>query len=112
MIKGTFKRDDSGRINSYKITGHADTGEYGYDIVCAAVSVLAINAVNGIDSLAGVQPMVNSDEENGGYLYVEVPSANTQEQSNIIQILLENLLLGMQSIQEQYSDYVQLETIQ
>ncbi|AYW48165.1 ribosomal-processing cysteine protease Prp [Tetragenococcus osmophilus] len=112
MIKGTFKRDDSGRINSYKITGHADTGEYGYDIVCAAVSVLAINAVNGIDSLAGVQPTVNSDEENGGYLYVELPPTNTQEQSNIIQILLENLLLGMQSIQEQYSDYVQLETIQ
>ncbi|MDN6470851.1 MAG: ribosomal-processing cysteine protease Prp, partial [Tetragenococcus koreensis] len=36
MIKGIFKRDDSGRINSYQITGHADAGEYGYDIVCAA----------------------------------------------------------------------------
>ncbi|MDN6640320.1 MAG: ribosomal-processing cysteine protease Prp [Tetragenococcus sp.] len=111
MIKGTFKRDESGRIRSYQVTGHADAGEYGYDIVCAAVSVLATSTVNGIDSLAGIQPVVKADEENGGYLYVEVPSTNTQEQSNIIQILLENLLLGMQSIQEQYSDYVQLETI-
>ncbi|MDN6503737.1 MAG: ribosomal-processing cysteine protease Prp [Tetragenococcus halophilus] len=110
MIKGTFKRDDSGRITSYEITGHADAGEYGYDIVCAAVSVLAISTVNGIDSLAGIEPTVQSEEENGGYLYVEVPSDNTQEQSNIVQILLENLLLGMQSVQEQYNDYVQLET--
>ncbi|MCF1683966.1 ribosomal-processing cysteine protease Prp [Tetragenococcus halophilus] len=110
MIKGTFKRDDSGRITSYKITGHADAGEYGYDIVCAAVSVLAISTVNGIDSLAGIEPTVQSEEENGGYLYVEVPSGNTQEQSNIVQILLENLLLGMQSVQEQYNDYIQLET--
>lgn len=110
MIKGTFKRDSSGRITSYEITGHANAGEYGYDIVCAAVSVLAISTVNGIDSLAGIEPTVQSEEENGGYLYVEVPSDNTQEQSNIVQILLENLLLGMQSVQEQYNDYIQLET--
>lgn len=111
MIKGIFKRDDSGRIISYKITGHADADEYGYDIVCASISVLAISTVNGIDSLAGIKPTVKSDEENGGYLYVEIPSGNTQEQTNIIQILLENLLLGMQSVQEQYNDYIQLETI-
>lgn len=110
MIKGIFKRDDSGRINSYQITGHADAGEYGYDIVCAAVSVLAISTVNGIESLAGIDPIVESDDENGGYLHVEIPSGNTQEQSNIIQILLENLLLGMQSVQEQYNDHIQLET--
>jgi len=111
MIKGTFKRNDSGRIISYEITGHADAGEYGNDIVCAAVSVLAISTVNGIDSLAGVKPIVKSNEDEGGYLYVELPSNSTQEQSNIIQILLENLLLGMQSVQEQYNDYIQLETI-
>ncbi len=111
MIKGTFKRNGSGRIISYEITGHADAGEYGNDIVCAAVSVLAISTVNGIDSLAGVKPIVKSNEDEGGYLYVELPSNSTQEQSNIIQILLENLLLGMQSVQEQYNDYIQLETI-
>lgn len=111
MIKGTFKRNDSGRIISYEITGHADAGEYGNDIVCAAVSVLAISTVNGIDSLAGVKPIVKSNEDEGGYLYVELPSNSTQEQSNIIQILLENLLLGMQAVQEQYNDYIQLETI-
>ena len=46
MIKGTFKRNDSGRIKTFELTGHADAGEYGSDIVCAAVSALTINTVN------------------------------------------------------------------
>ena len=45
MIKGTFKRNDSGRIVSFELTGHAQAGEYGKDIVCAAASALAISAV-------------------------------------------------------------------
>ncbi len=56
MIKGTFKRNDSGRIVSFELAGHAQAGEYGKDIVCAAASALAISAVNGIDALAGVAP--------------------------------------------------------
>ena len=29
MIKGTFKRNDSGRIVSFELAGHAQAGEYG-----------------------------------------------------------------------------------
>ena len=110
MIKGTFKRNDSGRIVSFELTGHAQAGEYGKDIVCAAASALAISAVNGIDALAGVAPKVEADNENGGYLLVTLPSRLTQEQSNISQILLENLLIGLQSVQEEYNDYIQIKT--
>ena len=72
MIKGSFKRTGSGRIVSFELTGHAEAGPYGSDVVCAAVSALAISTVNGIDALAGFEPIVEVDDVEGGYLYVEM----------------------------------------
>ncbi len=111
MIKGTFKRNDAGQIVSFTLTGHADAGPYGSDIVCAGVSALVISTVNGISALAGFDPIIDTNEEEGGYLYVEMPSGMTQEQNNIAQILLENLLLGVQSIEVEHSEYIKIETI-
>ena len=111
MIKGTFKRNDAGQIVSFTLTGHADAGPYGSDSVCAGVSALAISTVNGIASLAGFEPIVEMNEEEGGYLYTEVTSGMTQEQNNIAEILLENLLLGLQSIEAENSEYIQIKTI-
>lgn len=110
MILGTFKRNDSGRIVSFQLTGHAESGEYGHDLVCAAVSALSISAVNGMEALAGVTPIIDANETEGGYLYVEVASELTQEQMNIEQILLENLLLGLQAIEEEHGRYIQVKT--
>ena len=98
MIKGSFKRTGSGRIVSFELTGHAEAGPYGSDVVCAAVSALAISTVNGIDV-------------EGGYLYVEMLTTVNQEQKNIAQILLENLLLGLQSIENENTEFIQIKTI-
>ena len=35
----------------FEITGHAGYAEYGQDIVCAAVSVLALNMANSVERL-------------------------------------------------------------
>lgn len=111
MIKGTFNRNESGSIVSFEISGHAFAEELGKDIVCAAVSALAISTVNGIDALAGVEPIIDEVDAEAGYLYVEMPTDITQEKANIAQILLENLLLGLQAVQEENSDYIQIETL-
>ena len=37
MIKAIFHRDEHGDIVSFELTGHADAGKTGQDIVCAAV---------------------------------------------------------------------------
>ncbi|MBL1227822.1 ribosomal-processing cysteine protease Prp [Enterococcus sp. BWB1-3] len=110
MIKGSFKRNETGMIVSFELSGHASAAEYGEDIICAAVSALTINTVNGIEALAGFQPIVDIDEVEEGYMYVETVFDVNQEQTNISQILLENLLLGLQGIQEEYSDFVQIIT--
>ena len=111
MIKGTFYRTESGTIHQFRITGHAGAGEYGEDIVCAAVSALSINVINSVSSLAGIEMQVEADQENGGFLEATISEDLTQEQKNVAQILLESLLLGLESVQEDYQQYIQIKTI-
>lgn len=108
MIRVQFLRDHAGRIREFEFSGHAEAGPYGSDVVCAAVSALAISTVNGIEALAGITPNLDVNEKDGGYLKCHIDSNMTQEQMNIIQILLENLYIAMQSMQEDYEDYIQL----
>ena len=51
------------------------------------------------------------DDVEGGYLYVEMLTTVNQEQKNIAQILLENLLLGLQSIENENTEFIQIKTI-
>lgn len=111
MIKGTFERDEAGRIVHFELSGHAEAGPYGSDIVCAAVSALAISTVNGTEALAGFEPEIEMNDVEGGYLaYTIVPSI-TQEQLNISQILLENLYLALEQIQVENAEYIEIKTI-
>lgn len=111
MIKGTFFRTESGTIHQFCITGHAGAGKYGEDIVCAAVSALTLNTINSVSSLADIEMKVEMDQENGGFLEATISEGLTQEQKNVTQILLESLLLGLESVQEQYQQYIQIKTI-
>lgn len=111
MIKGTFRRDQEGHLTSFVLTGHAGSGPYGSDIVCAAVSALSISTVNGLEALGGFIPEVVVDNEEGGYLSVALTDAINGEQLNISQILLENLLLGLQSIEKENKKYLTVKTI-
>ena len=45
MIKIKFEYNDK-YITNVKVTGHANFKEYGKDIVCAAVSSIAITSIN------------------------------------------------------------------
>ena len=105
MIRVTFHKKDH-ELVSFEMTGHADFSEHGTDIVCAGVSALAITTVNSIEKLAGYRPIVDVDEVEGGYLYVEVVRDVTKVQAQTTQILLNSLLLGLEGIQEEYPNYL------
>ena len=108
MIQVTVHKKNQ-RIVSFEMTGHANFSEHGSDIVCAGVSALAITTVNSIEKLAGYQPIVEVDEVEGGYLYMEVVEDLTQEQEHTTQILLNSLLLGLEGIQEEYPNYLTIQ---
>ena len=61
MIKVNVKRQNN-KVYEIVIKGHAEYDDYGTDIVCAAVSSMAITTVNGIISL---DESVDYEENNG-----------------------------------------------
>lgn len=65
-----------------------------------------------MDALAGVTPNIETNDAEGGYLHVALKEDDsmTQEQMNISQILLEHLLLGLQSIETEYLDFIEIQT--
>ncbi|MEG0289362.1 MAG: ribosomal-processing cysteine protease Prp [Carnobacterium sp.] len=109
MIQAFFRRNDKEDLVSFEVTGHAESGTYGNDIVCAAVSALTIGTTNSLAVLSGFTPLIETnDEVEGGYLYVELPLEINGEQLNIAQILLESLLLSLIGVAEEYPDYVEI----
>jgi uncharacterized protein YsxB (DUF464 family) len=98
MIRFTVSRQD-GHYTGFLCEGHAGYDEFGYDIVCAAVSVLTTNAVNSIEAFTE-DPFEVEQREDGGYLKLildGVPSGETA-------LLMDSLILGMQGIQEEYGE--------
>lgn len=107
MIQAWISKKD-GRINQFKLTGHADSGEYGQDIVCAAVSVLSINTVNSIEQITSIKPEVISNDTEGGYMKVTVPYSDNHQLEDQIQTLLRSLEIGLTDVSESYGDYIKV----
>lgn len=111
MIDIQFRRKGS-TILSVEMSGHAETGPYGYDIVCAAVSALSIGTVNSLSEIAEIPVEVDSAEDSGGYLKFTIPENTSQKQMDTGQILLKSLLLSLKSIEEEYDEYLQINSFE
>lgn len=105
MIQAHFNYRN-GVISGFELKGHAGAGEYGHDIVCSAVSVLAINTVNSLERLADIKPDVLSDDENGGFLQVKIKDDQTQLPN--VQLLLQSFELGMRDVANSYGKYIKI----
>ena len=110
MINIQFIRKQS-TIVSVELSGHADSGPYGYDIVCAAVSALTIGAVNSLIALADISLDVQTTNEEGGYLKLTLPEKLTNKQMERAQLLLDSLHLSLSSTQEEYGEHMTIKNI-
>ncbi|GFZ86085.1 hypothetical protein GCM10008018_35220 [Paenibacillus marchantiophytorum] len=112
MIYVTIKRlePDSPQILSYVVEGHAEYDVPGKDLVCAAVSAVSVGTFNSIESLTGVIPI---HEMERGLLDVTIPEStrNMVETWNQVQLILESMVVMLQTIEQNYGDYITIETI-
>lgn len=95
--------------NQYKkftLSGHAESGPYGHDLVCSAVSALAIGTTNNLTRLALIEPEVDANEEDGGFLEVALPEISDVKQQETAQILLASLYYSLSDIQESYGEFI------
>ena len=102
MIEITFKP----KTLELKVTGHAGHDKKGRDIVCAAISTLFYTLGEALWQSASMlyeEPLVK-DEEGDGYI---VCHPKEEYEGNIARTYW-TILIGMQSIAEQYPKNVKL----
>lgn len=86
-----------GQYRGFRSQGHAGYAEDGYDIICAAVSVLTVNAVNSIDTFTEDVIVVRQED---GYLELTFEGTCSKEAS----LLLDSMVLGLKDIRESYGN--------
>lgn len=98
MIKvNIFKNQDI--VSGIEIKGHANSGEYGKDLVCAGVSAISIGMNNALDA-KGIECNV---EVESGYFRLML-----NEESDVAQIILFTAIVQLETIQESYSKYIRI----
>ena len=98
MIDVTLFQNDNKDYVGFRMTGHAEYAEYGSDIVCAAVSVLVINAMNSIEKF--------TDDEFDGAVHEEEDVVSfyikSEKVSESAKLLLDSFVLGLEGVQAEY----------
>lgn len=111
MIQVTIERDRNDQhILQYSLLGHANFAERGEDIVCAGVSAVAFGTVNAIEALLNVELDCVTDERDGRF-EVDVPQLADEITQQQLQLLLESMVVMLNTIQETYGKYVQIKVI-
>ncbi|WP_181349712.1 ribosomal-processing cysteine protease Prp [Thalassobacillus sp. CUG 92003] len=106
MIKVTLFQTD-GHLTGFEIAGHAESGPYGYDLVCAAVSAVSFGAVNSIIRLCELEPDIQQGGE-GGYLAVHLPRFMDEQTASKAELLLEGMRVSLESIAQEYQDHISI----
>ncbi|WP_110927079.1 ribosomal-processing cysteine protease Prp [Bacillus massiliglaciei] len=96
-----------GRIASFSMSGHADFAKKGSDIVCAGASAVSFGAVNAIMSLTDVEPEIEQGRD-GGYLQCTIPSDISEESAEKVDLLLQGMLVSLQTIERDYGKYMKV----
>lgn len=98
MIDVTLLIKNEKRLG-FAIKGHANFDQHGYDIVCAAVSILSYTAVNTLDYYEVDFDFFDDENE------MKVSLKNPNEKSEII---LNNFEIGIKTLLTNYNEYVNL----
>lgn len=94
MTNAIFNYNNN-QIKSFKIIGHADYAEYGYDIVCSGITTAVFT------SLGLIKKYLNESE----YDYQELDgtiSLNFKGTNQIVDDIIENLIEVLKNIERQY----------
>ena len=98
------------QISSFTVEGHANAGKFGEDIVCSAVTAVTVGTVNAIERLANLQQIEKYVEYNqdGGYLKFDTPTDVDVETQKTIQILLQGMIVSLETIELDSKKYMKI----
>ena len=106
MINISIYQDENDRYCGFCCKGHAGYAENGYDIICAAVSVLTMNTVNSVSEFTK-DTFSYEEDEKSGYMEFRLHSGFSAE----TELLMKALVLGLQSVEDAYGrKYIRVKT--
>ena len=106
MIKVLVKQNNNQIVN-LSITGHADSGEYGKDLVCAGVSTVGIGAMNMLAKKGFLDDHIGTIEVNEGYINIIVKQVD-----EICQVVLETLETTLDTMAEDYGQFIEISKVE
>ncbi len=99
MIRASFKVS-RGDLCGFRITGHAESGDFGQDIVCAAVSSAAYMTANTITDILGAPADITVGD---GLMDLSVT-----DRRDACQSILAGFRLHLEALEDQYPDRIHL----
>ena len=92
-----FTQNADHKITGFVSKGHAGFARKGKDIVCAAISVLTINAINAIEEIAKAEADVVQDGKEG-----LIKLRLLSEPDEKTETILRSLILGLKGVSADY----------
>ena len=106
MINVLIKKKENQIIN-LKVIGHANSDEYGKDLVCAGVSTACIGVLNMLvkkDFLTNHLGKIEIDE---GYINIVVDCSD-----DVCQVVLETLVVTLETMVESYGRFIKISKVE
>lgn len=91
-------------IKGFKVLGHAGYEVKGQDIVCAGVSALTQTALLGLEEFIPEHYQWKISQD--GYIECYLDAGLDNQKLHDAQVILVTMLRGLESIQDQYGDYI------
>ncbi|MDR1230909.1 MAG: ribosomal-processing cysteine protease Prp [Spirochaetaceae bacterium] len=104
-ITAVVTLDRSSLLRSLSVTGHAEHGGVGHDIVCSAVSVLARTAGAVLSGRPYIEASVSAPVRGMLYLNIE----HEREGEVYLSVVQDFLLEGLRSVAAEYPACLQVE---
>jgi uncharacterized protein YsxB (DUF464 family) len=98
MITVTVTRENGNPVG-FRVSGHANMGEYGEDLVCAAVSAIVQTAILGITEVCHISAGVSIDEGKTTCILSKDASADEIQSAGVV---INTMIAGLRSIQQSY----------
>ena len=98
MITVTVTRENGSPVG-FHVSGHATMGEYGEDLVCAAVSAIVQTAILGITEVCRIQAGVSIEEGETVCILSKDAGADAIQRAGIV---FDTMIAGLRSIQATY----------
>ena len=108
MTTVIFEKDGNGMYRSFTCSGHAGfakkkAGKYEPDILCAAITALTANTINGLSELAGEKITVTKNDEDA---FVRCEIESPLKESSVL--LVDTYLMSLREYEKDYGKYLKV----